>query len=619
MEVLLLAFANNREHPLPTLAGEYAALNKILSPRVLRQHFLSWSVSHATLDDIAYYLTLFRDRLGLFLYSGHAGRDVLLTEDGLTRASGIAHLLGQCRNLKVVVLNGCSTGGQVAALHAAGVPLVIATSAPVGDEIAAQFSARLFQALETGLSVGEAFEQGIGEALGRKDIPVVRSIGDDTTGQPGAPLWGIFPNPAKPDAAGWKLPMQAAVTVPDDFKVNEILLEVLYDTFSVTNPALRELAESGATLGNNFGNIRAAILKAFPAPIGERIRKLVAPSSEADGFDKPSLPRLSQLALTYETSMRFLANLLLAQLWENKISDAGDWNLPPQLRAGLKAVVDAGAGDLAETNHFAVLQKLLDAVEYRCQQPFIAEFLTFRADFLDDEDIRNACFFLENLRQLSKTASPNEIPELCLRAEESIALFFSKLGFLGCYLLATVRSINVLKYRSKKDTEYEHLLTKWHDAVGTCEQDTRKQASIMDNRSVVLLHHEIRNGQQYPYSSEKQAQTGLIQLNEDRDRQQYPYLSLAPFIIDINTFKDTADVNAATLYFFTRRNADSGSLLYKFVNNPEQEALDLDAETGPVSGIRRSLQKKPNKYQLAKDQFEEFYTTIVNPANPEAV
>ena len=78
---------------------------------MLRQHFLSWSVSHATLGDIGYYLTLFRDRLGLFLYSGHAGRDVLLTEDGASRSGGIAHLLGQCKNLKVVILNGCSTAG----------------------------------------------------------------------------------------------------------------------------------------------------------------------------------------------------------------------------------------------------------------------------------------------------------------------------------------------------------------------------------------------------------------------------------------------------------------------------------------------------------------------------
>ncbi len=114
MEVLLLAFANSRENPLPTLAAEYAALNKILSPRVLRQHFLSWSASHATLEDIGYYLTLFRDRLGLFLFSGHADRDRLLTESGDSRAGGIAHLLGQCKNLKVVVLNGCSTGEQVA-------------------------------------------------------------------------------------------------------------------------------------------------------------------------------------------------------------------------------------------------------------------------------------------------------------------------------------------------------------------------------------------------------------------------------------------------------------------------------------------------------------------------
>jgi hypothetical protein len=557
---------------------------------------LSWSVSHATLDDIAYYLTLFRHQLSLFLFSGHAGRDHLFAEDATGRAAGIAHLLGQCSKLKVVILNGCSTGGQVEALHKAGVPLVIATSAPVGDEIAARFSGRMFQAMEAGMSVLEAFEQGVGEVLTRQDIQITRSAGFEVEGPHDQPLWGIFPNPDKANTSGWKLPTQAILSMPEDFKVNEILLEVLYDTFSSTNPALRKLAESGYTLEKNLSDIRAAIVKAFPAPIGERIRKLLASSSsEIEGFDKIGLPRLSQLALTYETSMRFLANLLLAQLWENQIRNPEEWKLPSMVRTGLKNVIDAGVGDLTDTNHYAIIQQLQDAVEYHCKQPFVAEFLTFRKEFLEDEEMRDTCFFLENLRSLTETATNNEIPELCLRAEENIALFFSKLGFLGQYLLATVRNINVLKYRSKKGTEYEHLLTKWHDAVGSCEQDTRKQVSFMDNRSVVLLHHD------------------------DKDEQNYPYLSLAPFIIDMNTFKDTADINSATLYFFTRRNPVSGSLLYKFVNNPEQGILDLDAETEQVSSIRKNLQKKPNKYQLAKDQFEEFYITIVNPPNPETV
>ena len=597
MEVLLLAFANSREHPLPTLAGEYSALNKILSPRLLRQHFTYLAFSHATLAEIAHYLTQFRDRLSLFLFSGHAGRDRLLTEDGVSRAAGVAHLLGQCKKLKVVILNGCSTSGQVAALHAAGVPLVIATSAPVGDEIAAQFSERLFHALETGLSIGEAFEQAIGEALGRRDIQVERGIGFRSAGSADGPLWGIFPNPDRPDASGWKLSSQVVVAQPVNFKVNDILLEVLYDTFSVTNPALRELAEAGRSLENNFGDIRAAILKALPAPIGERIRKLVAPSSETDGFDQIGLPRLGQLALTYETTMRFLANLLLAQVWENQISHPGDWSLPPLVRAGLQRVIDAGVGELAETSHFAVIQQLVDAVECRGHQPFITELLTFRTDFLDDAEIFNACLFLENLRRLADTAAPHELPELCLRAEESLAMFFSKLGFLGGYLLATVRNINVLKYRSKKDTEYEHLLTKWHDAVGTSEQDIRKQGSFMDNRSVVLLHQEVKSDQ-----------AALV----------YPYLSLAPFIIDLNTFRENADMQAVTLYFFTRRSAGTGSLVYKFVNNPEQVSLDLDADPEPGAGTRPSRHKKPNKFQLAKDQFEEFYSTIVNPPSADA-
>ena len=81
-----------------------------------------------------------------------------------------------------------------------------------------------------------------------------------------APLWGIFPNPGKPDAAGWKLPVQAARPANLQQEPNELLLETLYETFALTNPKVRELHEAGAELDERKEEIVAALLKALTLP-----------------------------------------------------------------------------------------------------------------------------------------------------------------------------------------------------------------------------------------------------------------------------------------------------------------------------------------------------------------
>lgn len=63
------------------------------------------------------------------------------------------------------MLNGCSTQGQVADLLIQGIPVVIATSAPVTDQTATRFSINFFQALSsTNSAIKEAFELGFGAA-----------------------------------------------------------------------------------------------------------------------------------------------------------------------------------------------------------------------------------------------------------------------------------------------------------------------------------------------------------------------------------------------------------------------------------------------------------------------
>ena len=258
-------------------------------------------LSHATREEIAYYLTLFREQLSLFLFSGHAGRDILLTEGGESRAEGMAHLLGQCPNLKVVILNGCSTKGQVEQLHKAGVPLIIATHAPIGDTLATEFSKKLFQALEANCSIAEAFEQGIGLVLSQKAITahrgmVLRTVPKDQT------LWGIFPNPNKEGAGEWKLPSQAVRPVPSNYIENEVLLDTLFETFAESNATIKQLYEEGANFEEDTEKITHALLSALPAPISEHVRKLILPPLQEGipTFSKASLMRLQQLVQTYQ-------------------------------------------------------------------------------------------------------------------------------------------------------------------------------------------------------------------------------------------------------------------------------------------------------------------------------
>jgi hypothetical protein len=165
MEHIFLAYANSEQSPLATLREEDAAVNKTLANRAGAGHFLIRRESFATIPDIAYYLTKDQAELVLFSYSGHAGHSELLLGDGPANANGIAQMLGRCPKLKLVLLNGCSTQGQVKALLDAGVPAVIATNAPVGDRAATQFAITFFQALSDHCrTIGQAFEDGIAAA-----------------------------------------------------------------------------------------------------------------------------------------------------------------------------------------------------------------------------------------------------------------------------------------------------------------------------------------------------------------------------------------------------------------------------------------------------------------------
>ncbi|MEZ4687782.1 MAG: CHAT domain-containing protein [Bacteroidia bacterium] len=100
-----------------------------------------------------------RNELTIFHYAGHANGEQLFFQDSAADANGLAELLSQLPQLKLVFLNGCETLEQIDGLLERGVKAVLATSRPINDAMARVLSAAFYRALAQGKNLGDAFKE----------------------------------------------------------------------------------------------------------------------------------------------------------------------------------------------------------------------------------------------------------------------------------------------------------------------------------------------------------------------------------------------------------------------------------------------------------------------------
>jgi CHAT domain len=236
--VVLLAFANARGD-LRALRKEQRALQRLFEPLDRSGHCQLVFRPDITLKQLFEALLKYRERLVLFHYGGHADADRLMfdspTGESPAFAGGLATLLGQCRGLKVVFLNGCSTGPQVKELLDARVPAVIATARPIRDVVARDLAVAFYQALTVGaknraIDKGQnllgAFETAKGfvtTARGANRSALLRAgrdlVGEDVHDLTGMP-WNLYPSEPPVSIARWTLfendPYLGLPDIPED-------------------------------------------------------------------------------------------------------------------------------------------------------------------------------------------------------------------------------------------------------------------------------------------------------------------------------------------------------------------------------------------------------------------
>ncbi len=576
--LIVIAYANNSEHPLPGLREEDDQVHQYLQSRSAIQPFRIIRESFATRQRLVAMLTTPEDRdaLLLFSYSGHAAGDRLITEDETTNASGLSNLLSQCANLKLVVLNGCSTVGQVKLLLAAfakqnrPAPVIVATSATIGDGAAKDFGITFFRQLFLyNSSLERAFDTALGAAqtqMAGHEITVDKGNGrgafelsvDD------GPVWNIYPTPTDPEnSLNWTLSRELSPQTAVAYEPNRELFRSLIITLRKSNPRIQEIWDNEQGMINDFSPYDDDLLKSFPHPISVQLRKLRAIRGRNDGedmkfYNQVGRDRLWQLLRTYQTTINILMAILQAELW-NSLSSS-----PAAASLSVDAVGLSGYGQRPK-HEFA--SQLADKLREHKTTLFVTELMSNEGLFAQ---IAKSGVYFDGLVSGIERMSEPEASGGCQLAEKHLSELLKNVAFLTQYKLISVKNISIVKNRVATQPRYNHRIYQyWQTYLDPILRNTTSDY-FLDNTSVLL-----------------QKKTG----------SPSEFLNLSPFLIDENTFQEKATLSNLFAWQVIRRNGEE--LVYEHLLRYDGPRLTL-CEVDPAIASDEEQQRNLLYFEMKK-------------------
>lgn len=538
--VILLTFANQQDAYLDYLKKESKKLNYILSTHHDKGTIEVFREESTTTDDLKAAIERFEKRIAIFHYGGHADGGSLRFEGGDGNAAGLAELLGQLPNLKLVFLNGCSTQAQVKFLLENGVKAIIATAVPINDEKAVVFAEDFYRAFSNGHTIEASFRRAVSNMKfaygGDFEATIVKRgeavVHADEEKMP----WGLYLNDDSEAALNWEMPTYYSSTNAkteaidkEKFKVNMHIEDVIYPMFDI-KPELEALCAYEDEEELDPRAVLLQIIQNFPWPIGAQIRLLVAKDGD---MDTPSIERLKQIVSVYTMTSQFLFYVVMSQMWDEK--RAATFNSKSYL-VDMLYINKKQFGQFDYFKNFIEAIKLL--VDADCE-PSIQEFLTIAEDFDAHSELYEAYLYLESIRSAIHTNNMEVLEaktyEKCVEGEYYLSTILYHLAFMIKYDLVTVRDIHVVNHRNM-DTQFNHFISRLNVRVGdiaVSEGSKKVKARIyktFTNNSSVILTSNLQD--------------------------PGTFLNLSPFIIDKNAFRDGLTEDRATeqqLFMYAHR------------------------------------------------------------------
>ncbi len=516
--LIFFAYANDADEHLNLLKEESRMLFRALEELDRKEYIKLYREESAQSKDVFDGFTRYKDRIAIFHYGGHANGTHLRLEEGASDARGLARLMGEQENLKLVFLNGCSSKGQVQTLFDAGVKAVIATSVPIEDRKATEFAQQFYEGLAHKRSIGQAFDLATaylrtryGDSVNVRYRDFLIDFSQKLKGKTESTEvpWGLYiKEEHREEILNYKLPYYRPIGLPKDmiqyigknFSANRYIMLVL-DEMCKYNPDIysQMIEQRGEEMAKKDSrHYPGLIIQNFPWPIGSQIRLLRL-------YDKPNVERLEHLLSTYIITSQVLYYILLSDLWEQSRAK--------EAKTKWKALQQSKE-NYASMDFLAQVVPLYDQLS-AISVPFVSEYEILVAALKDkDNPLNKAHAFLEGLRAKIQSDPPfSDLDTLCQKTEQAVSLILRSASFLAAYRMLTVRNIMVERPRFEK-LAYELDMGPLNAAQGidlNLYQDpaSRRKESFADSFSVILVDNENIIDQA---------------------------LNLSPFIIDKNTF-----------------------------------------------------------------------------------
>ena len=588
MPTVLLTFANSEKGShgyLESLSIESTEVDNILTPYQASGAFKVIREERATKEVIINKIGFYQNDIIVFLYSGHAGSDKVFLQDGEANAVGLSGLLGNCPNLKLVILNGCSTKGQVKNLLDNRVPIVIATDRPIDDKKATLFCITFFTAMSVhAKTIRESFDIAIQAAQLDSTIKFdIFSRGIGRIDKSDEPNWGLYCNAENESLlTTWRLPAKKIEITESNKWINKALEKICEDYLDKDTTDKADKA-----------------LEKLPYIISELLRSLKSGKTPDDVsnnifYNTPSFARFERLLYTYRSIINLLVFVKLADLWNQK-------TLKPELifDATFAKVINAALlNDNGNGSNYHLLMQLLDYYYEKSKlECYVSESKELFINLKNNKPLVESIDFLEakikNTEGIKRdSANVDRIGEVCSETERHLARVLFNFGFFAKYELLSIKDIELKKLRHQKIAQYFPRVAKLRLKIADKSEEDYKQdesAQIIDSSSVIL----------YKNNSWKEAN----------------FLNLSPFLIDKNALSDPKSTKAE-VYYLASIAADNELYDFRQVARPsnywnvrpckiKQGDDDFDDFLDEEDNL-----KENDCYPILKSQFDVLKTTL---------
>jgi hypothetical protein len=322
--------------------------------------------------------------------------------------------------------------------------------------------------------------------------------------------------------------------------------------------------------GVSVKNLPTAIMEHYGWLIEAFLQKVM--TKQKNGAEHPPLLRLSYMAEAYQSTMRYLSYILLAQILESGQKAKNE---------ALNEFVQMGEKDHADYDFLNLLLVANDLLQEKTH--FMPEIKAFVAEFSDTQsDLYEAMMFLaQTRRRLLMNTLPSDTSLSTLLDEYLTALVFllRRLAFLAKYRLASIKNIS-LNYRMGTAKKFLHLYGELHgiyNAADTNAEDynTKDIEDVFTfNQSVLLF------------------KGSNVDVCLDNITDPSTFISLTPLIIDQSVLSDKATQTPEVFYFI----GNGGSRQYDFAQFRNE--LPFGERTQIASN--KYLRVKPQNNEQAK-------------------